>query len=638
MKLFFWQMVENGNEGIVVKRLDSEWIPDNRDGRWSKVKPDYVFVGNDLDLLIIGGYYGSGSRGGKIASFLLALVDANGDGARFISICRCGQGLSEEEFNILESKLSPYIIPNLKGGRPPATCGYLVTNSRYECPDVWVSRPDMSVVLQVSSEKRIYPTQTFKAGWTFRFPRIVKVRYDKCWKEALGVEEFNEIVRSAKEHGNSMLHGSQFYNQLCQSGSLRKRIHTVKSQTVLSCFQELDMSHVKKIHNFFEDFIFYICSNEPDAQREALRLQIKQCGGRIVPNFVNCVTHIVASEAKGFLFNIAVQNDKDIICTDWIWECLNAKAVLPLAPRHFLFQSSRTKTNELTRIDMYGDPWFEDIDVEDLQKIVAGISAKDWPVMEQTYGIKLRKELSKERCWNLFEGCHFYFHEPLHSGNLDSRILANITLSRLRLDAEMLGASSSCDITCKITHVIVYVPLESKIPTRRAKQLQRILSKSPHINVVSHLWVERCLKEKKLLSIQSYVLGIQTEGTENSEPGDQQLTSKIRPGRFASSSLKHQKSIKKPDSSVIDLESIICVERSQLKNASCAYQPISEEVASKVQQDPEKINKRIRPCRGTLISPKNAERNVPTMKKVNARVSVPELMVCSVHGHVKCTV
>ena len=42
------------NEGIVVKDLHSQWVPDNRDGRWCKIKPDYVLYGSDLDLLIIG--------------------------------------------------------------------------------------------------------------------------------------------------------------------------------------------------------------------------------------------------------------------------------------------------------------------------------------------------------------------------------------------------------------------------------------------------------------------------------------------------------------------------------------------------------------------------------------------------------
>lgn len=48
------QVIEEHEEGIVVKALDSPWIPDDRhSGHWSKLKPDYV-KGFELDGVIIG--------------------------------------------------------------------------------------------------------------------------------------------------------------------------------------------------------------------------------------------------------------------------------------------------------------------------------------------------------------------------------------------------------------------------------------------------------------------------------------------------------------------------------------------------------------------------------------------------------
>jgi len=39
------------------------------------VKPDYVIgLNDDLDLLIVGGYYGTGRRGGLLSHFLLAVA------------------------------------------------------------------------------------------------------------------------------------------------------------------------------------------------------------------------------------------------------------------------------------------------------------------------------------------------------------------------------------------------------------------------------------------------------------------------------------------------------------------------------------------------------------------------------------
>ena len=42
------------DEGVVLKDLGSKWTPNKRDDRWLKIKPDYLNLGADLDLLIIG--------------------------------------------------------------------------------------------------------------------------------------------------------------------------------------------------------------------------------------------------------------------------------------------------------------------------------------------------------------------------------------------------------------------------------------------------------------------------------------------------------------------------------------------------------------------------------------------------------
>eukprot|EP00897_Mesotaenium_endlicherianum_P010903 jgi/Mesen1/9841/ME000070S09133 len=50
----------------MIKDLDSKWDPGDRGDKWLKLKPDYVNANCDLDVLIIGGYFGSGRRGGEV--------------------------------------------------------------------------------------------------------------------------------------------------------------------------------------------------------------------------------------------------------------------------------------------------------------------------------------------------------------------------------------------------------------------------------------------------------------------------------------------------------------------------------------------------------------------------------------------
>ena len=75
----------------MVKALDSKWKMNDRGKSWLKIKPDYV-TSQEIDAVIIGGYYGTGSRGKYIAQYLLGLAERPRGGAQqpstFISFCR----------------------------------------------------------------------------------------------------------------------------------------------------------------------------------------------------------------------------------------------------------------------------------------------------------------------------------------------------------------------------------------------------------------------------------------------------------------------------------------------------------------------------------------------------------------------
>ena len=60
----------------MIKNLNSSYVPNERKEKWIKIKPEYIDgVCDDFDLIILGGYYGSGvgRRGGTISHFLLGV-------------------------------------------------------------------------------------------------------------------------------------------------------------------------------------------------------------------------------------------------------------------------------------------------------------------------------------------------------------------------------------------------------------------------------------------------------------------------------------------------------------------------------------------------------------------------------------
>ncbi len=73
------KVVSEASEGLVLKNPRSIYRLNSRNDDWMKVKPEYMTeFGESLDCVVIGGYYGSGHRGGRLSSFLCGLrVDEN---------------------------------------------------------------------------------------------------------------------------------------------------------------------------------------------------------------------------------------------------------------------------------------------------------------------------------------------------------------------------------------------------------------------------------------------------------------------------------------------------------------------------------------------------------------------------------
>jgi DNA ligase-4 len=68
------KVVAEASEGLVLKNPRSIYRLNSRNDDWMKVKPEYMTeFGESLDCVVIGGYYGSGHKGGRLSSFLCGL-------------------------------------------------------------------------------------------------------------------------------------------------------------------------------------------------------------------------------------------------------------------------------------------------------------------------------------------------------------------------------------------------------------------------------------------------------------------------------------------------------------------------------------------------------------------------------------
>ncbi|BFI04909.1 DNA ligase 4 [Marchantia polymorpha subsp. ruderalis] len=489
---FFQQTVENREEGIILKDLDSKWEPTDRSGKWLKLKPDYVHTGSDLDVLIIGGYYGSGRRGGQVAQFLLGLAEPPKPGqypTRFFSFCKVGTGLTDEESDHLVQRLKPYFRRNEKNSKTPSC--YIVTNNAKERPDVWIDQPDKSVIMEITSDIRTIKTEVFAAPYGLRFPRVNRVRYEKPWYDCLDVQALVDMVNSRSGSTVDAKQSEGKENKVKQS-KRQKKTEVRFMSLVPSHMRVTDVSHVKRATKIFDGLVFYFANFSEDYAKESLHKLVVENGGSFSMNLNNEVTHALACEKKGIKY-MAAATHGDVIHYSWVMDCCTAKDLLPVRPKYFLHLSAQTKNKMKAEIDDYGDYYFLDNDTNDLKQLFENMEPSKLASDKEELA-HYKKKYCPSSTFCLFSNCSFYFHKPIHSRNVDSQLVAETALMRQRLEVSMHAGKVIETLTSDVTHMIIYTSPNDSLPFSTIFKsipfsVRRLLM-SHKLKIMSHQWID----------------------------------------------------------------------------------------------------------------------------------------------------
>ncbi|KAL9617438.1 MAG: hypothetical protein Q9160_007750 [Pyrenula sp. 1 TL-2023] len=182
-------------EGLMVKMLDtteSGYEPSKRSRNWLKVKKDYLSgVGDSLDLVVLGAYYGKGKRTSVYGAFLLAAY--NSSTQTYETVCNIGTGFSEAILEELHASLSDIAIDKPKPF-------YSHSSVPKDQPDVWfeprfvweVKTADLTLSPRYKAAAEEMPGGK---GVSLRFPRFLKVREDKKTEEATTTRAVAEMYR-----------------------------------------------------------------------------------------------------------------------------------------------------------------------------------------------------------------------------------------------------------------------------------------------------------------------------------------------------------------------------------------------------------------------------------------------------------
>ncbi len=151
-----------GNEGLMIKDLNSPYMPGKRGKSWLKMKHELA----TLDVVVTAVEYGHGKRIGVLSDYTFAVWD----GDRLVNIGKAYSGLTDVEIAEMTKWFLEHTIED-QGFR-------LVVEPK--------------IVLEVAFNNMM-KSDRHDSGYALRFPRIVRLRPDKLPEDADTIERVREI-------------------------------------------------------------------------------------------------------------------------------------------------------------------------------------------------------------------------------------------------------------------------------------------------------------------------------------------------------------------------------------------------------------------------------------------------------------
>jgi DNA ligase-4 len=180
-------------------------------------------------------------------------------------------------------------------------------------PDVYISDVSKSVVLEVKAGELVV-SDAYPTFYTLRFPRVVRLRFDKDWHEGMHQKQLNELITNFNDtrrmnkhrHGLYEVKGGESSNEedleaeadepgvlhrgrkkrkvVANGGAARGKHEYAKDKKVVEFYRETDTVDIKQETAIFEGLEFYIVNTDDlkGQSKPQLERLIVQHGGRKV--------------------------------------------------------------------------------------------------------------------------------------------------------------------------------------------------------------------------------------------------------------------------------------------------------------------------------------------------------------------
>jgi DNA ligase-1 len=163
---------KRGNEGLMIKRADSPYVPGRRGKWWLKLKRELT----TLDVVVVAVEWGHGKRSNLLSDYTFAV---RGDDGKLVAIGKAYSGLTDVEIAELTHWFLEHRLPEERQRQKARA---------YEIP------VEPQIVVEVAFDV-VQKSDLHESGFALRFPRIVRIRDDKPPEEIDTLETVRDVYR-----------------------------------------------------------------------------------------------------------------------------------------------------------------------------------------------------------------------------------------------------------------------------------------------------------------------------------------------------------------------------------------------------------------------------------------------------------
>lgn len=168
----FEQALERGNEGLMIKDVNSPYAPGRRGKSWLKLKRELA----TLDVVVTAAEFGHGKRASVLSDYTFAVRASETDDT-LLNVGKAYSGLTDVEI----AEMTPWFL------------NHTIND------EGWRREVEALIVIEVAFNA-VMASARHNSGFALRFPRIVRLRPDKTAQQIDTLERVREIFEGQKKN------------------------------------------------------------------------------------------------------------------------------------------------------------------------------------------------------------------------------------------------------------------------------------------------------------------------------------------------------------------------------------------------------------------------------------------------------